>query len=64
MLTKTASAQGYLLLRLIRIYLELDMYASLTLHTEATISSGRQELLVFDRLLKVNQFALHFLETF
>ncbi|KJA13371.1 hypothetical protein HYPSUDRAFT_151670 [Hypholoma sublateritium FD-334 SS-4] len=51
-LNKDASPQGYLLLQLMRSYLELDMYASLTVHTESTISAGREEMKTYDRLLK------------
>jgi hypothetical protein len=47
------SEEGYLLLKLFWSYLELDMYASLTVHTESTISAGRAELLTFESLLHV-----------
>ena len=45
--------EGYLLLRLMRSYLELDMYTSLIVHTESTLAAGRAELLVFEKLLHV-----------
>ena len=47
--TKDECPRGYQLLKLMRSYLELDMYASLTVHTETTIQNGRQELLVFEK---------------
>ena len=37
-----------------RSYLELDMYASLTVHTDVTIALGREELLRFDEILRVS----------
>ncbi|KAF8812136.1 hypothetical protein BYT27DRAFT_7221243 [Phlegmacium glaucopus] len=43
--------RGLLLLRLMRSYLELDMYTSLTVHTESTLAAGRAEILVFEELL-------------
>jgi hypothetical protein len=52
--TKEKTARGYLLLKLMRSYLELDMYASLTVHTESTIKKGREELLTFEKLLHVH----------
>ena len=42
-----------------RSYLELDMYTSLTVHTESTLAAGRAELLVFEGLLHVTT-SLHF----
>jgi len=36
-----------------RSYLELDMYTSLIVHTESTLTAGRAELLVFEELLHV-----------
>ncbi|EDQ99267.1 uncharacterized protein LACBIDRAFT_335192 [Laccaria bicolor S238N-H82] len=50
-LSKDVTKQGFHLLKLIRSYLELDMYVSLTTHTESTIAAGRAELLVFEKLL-------------
>jgi hypothetical protein len=40
-------------LRIIRSYLELDMFASLTIHTEVTLSAGREELQRYSDLIKV-----------
>jgi hypothetical protein len=40
-------------LRIIRSYLELDMFASLTVHTEVTIYAGREELQQYGDLIKV-----------
>ncbi|EDR03927.1 uncharacterized protein LACBIDRAFT_306610 [Laccaria bicolor S238N-H82] len=47
--TKDGCPRGYQLLKLMCSYLELDMYASLTVHTETTIQNGRKELLVFEK---------------
>ena len=41
-----------------RSYLELDMYASLTMHTEATLAAGRAELKTFDSLMQVSNTVL------
>ncbi|KAF9784401.1 hypothetical protein BJ322DRAFT_1194914 [Thelephora terrestris] len=38
---------GYLLLKALRCYIEVDIYASLEVHTEATIASGREKLTQF-----------------
>ncbi|KAF9480048.1 hypothetical protein BDN70DRAFT_878082 [Pholiota conissans] len=51
-LTEEASRPGYALLKLMRSYLELDMYASLTVHNETTIAAGKMELLTFEQCLK------------
>jgi hypothetical protein len=56
--TPTSSPRGYLLLRLIRVYLELDMCASLTTHTETTLEAGEAELRNFEALVKVFDFCL------
>lgn len=45
--------QGYLLLQCLQSYLELDMYASLEVHTEQTLKDGRQELKHFSLLINV-----------
>jgi len=52
-LSRARSPGGFLLLRLLRSYLELDMYASLTVHTDRTISSEKEELLLFNAVLQV-----------
>ena len=44
---------GFSLLKLIRSYLELDMFTSLTLQMESTLEIGRQELLYFEELVAV-----------
>jgi hypothetical protein len=44
---------GLLLLQAVRSYVELDMYASLKLHTTGTIAAGRRELQKFGDLMKV-----------
>ncbi|KAK7021668.1 hypothetical protein R3P38DRAFT_3397032 [Favolaschia claudopus] len=43
---------GFVLLKCLRAYLELDLYAGLNLHTMETIAAGRQHLQKFDRLMK------------
>jgi hypothetical protein len=57
-LNATDSEEGFCLLRLIRSYLELDMFASLTLQTESTIAAGREELVRFEGILRVCRFSL------
>jgi len=52
-LQQTSSKLGYLLLRCIRYYIELDMYASMEVHTEDTIAAGRQALQDFSDLMDV-----------
>jgi hypothetical protein len=44
---------GYLLLRCIRSYVELNTYAALEVHTEKTIAAGREEAKKFSSLTKV-----------
>ncbi|KAJ3500219.1 hypothetical protein NLJ89_g9890 [Agrocybe chaxingu] len=51
-LSPEITPRGYTLLKLMRSYLELDMFMSLKLHTETTIAHGRKELLVFNDLLQ------------
>ena len=41
------------MLKIIRSYLELDMYASLTFHMETTLAAGREELQRYSDLIKV-----------
>jgi len=48
------SDRGFLLLQLMRSYLELDMYLSLTVHTDTTLEAGQKELLNFERLVHVS----------
>ncbi|KAG2740942.1 hypothetical protein P692DRAFT_20752021, partial [Suillus brevipes Sb2] len=43
---------GYLLLRCIRLYIEVDMYASLEVHTSDTIHEGRNVVQMFSVFLK------------
>ncbi|KAK0476943.1 hypothetical protein IW261DRAFT_1566392 [Armillaria novae-zelandiae] len=38
---------GYILLRALRVYMELDVYASLTLHTSDTLRDGRARIPIF-----------------
>jgi hypothetical protein len=46
--------RGFLLLKCLRSYIELDMYASLEVHTAQTIADGRAELQNFSKLLTVS----------
>ena len=52
-LTPEFSAEGFVLLKLIRSYLELDMFASLTVQTDDTLAAGLEELLNFEKVLHV-----------
>jgi hypothetical protein len=58
-LDETSDPQGYRLLKLLRSYLELDMWADLDVHTSATLESAEDELLRFSALLKASSF-MHF----
>jgi hypothetical protein len=53
-LTQNNCPDGFLLLKLLCSYLELDMYASLTVHTDVTIELGKAEFLRFDEVLQVS----------
>ena len=44
----------YCLLRALRYYVEVDLYASLEVHTDQTIVKGRQKLAQFYELMKVS----------
>ncbi|KAF8953785.1 hypothetical protein BDZ97DRAFT_1767154 [Flammula alnicola] len=52
-LTPDISKEGFHLLKLIRSYLELNMFASLTVQTEMTIAVGKAEMQRFEELLHV-----------
>ena len=45
---------GYLLLKALRCYIEVDIYASLEVHTKKTITSGREKLTHFYELINVS----------
>ncbi|KAG1879750.1 hypothetical protein F4604DRAFT_1922961 [Suillus subluteus] len=51
-LTEDECPLGYLLLRCIRLFLELDMYAALQVHTTETISAGRHAIQAFSTYLQ------------
>ncbi|KAG1788983.1 uncharacterized protein HD556DRAFT_1433910 [Suillus plorans] len=51
-LRRSQSKLGYLLLRCIRHYIDLDIYAGFEVHTEGTISAGRQALRDFSALME------------
>ena len=53
-LKKNRSWQGYLLLRCIRCYIELDMYVGLDVQTEETIAAGRALVLQLGDLINVS----------
>jgi hypothetical protein len=57
-LSSENSQEGFLLLQVMRSYLELDMYASLTIHTEATLAAGRAELHTYNSLVQVSKAVL------
>ena len=44
------------MLRILRSYLELDMFAALEVHTTETIAAGQRELLRFSSLIEVRAF--------
>ncbi|KAF9498309.1 hypothetical protein BDN71DRAFT_1428914 [Pleurotus eryngii] len=52
-LTKEADEVGYLLLCCLRAYMDMQMYAGMQLHTEETISAGREAVARFSELLEV-----------
>ncbi|KAF8968588.1 hypothetical protein BDZ97DRAFT_1902889 [Flammula alnicola] len=52
-LTPDVSKEGFHLLKLIRSYLELNMFASVTVQTETTIAAGKAEMQCFEELLHV-----------
>ncbi|KAK0492430.1 hypothetical protein EDD18DRAFT_1108823 [Armillaria luteobubalina] len=43
---------GYILLRALRVYMELDVYASLTLHTSDTLRDGRARTPIFASVIE------------
>lgn len=47
------SPLGYLLLRCVRLYLEVDIYAALEVHTTDTISEGRSAVQALTAFMKV-----------
>lgn len=52
-LSKEHNPAGYLLLRCLRSYLNIRMWADLDLHTEGSICAGRWELEKFANLMQV-----------
>ena len=48
------SQRGFVLLQLIRAYLEMDMYMSLTVHTEETLEAAEKQLLRFGEVMQVS----------
>jgi hypothetical protein len=59
-LRRSQSKLGYLLLRCIRHYIDLDIYAGFEVHTEGTISAGRQALRDFSVLMEVSYASQYF----
>ncbi|KAG1898719.1 uncharacterized protein F5891DRAFT_1129341 [Suillus fuscotomentosus] len=51
-LTEEASPLGYLLVRCVRLYLEVDMYAAFEVHTTNTISEGRSAVQALAAFMK------------
>ena len=60
LLTGDISPAGFILLRLLRSYLELDMFSSLSVQTESTLAAGKTELGIFERIAKVLLPLFHF----
>ena len=52
-ITEDECPVGYLLLRCIRLFLEVDMYASLEVHTTDTVCAGRHAVQAFSTYLQV-----------
>lgn len=52
-LSEAQDPSGYLLLRCLRSYLNIRMWADLNLHTEGSIRAGRWELEKFTNLMQV-----------
>lgn len=52
-LTEKESPVGYSMLRVLRSYLDLDMYESLEVQTSDTIKQGRQTVKQFSAVLQV-----------
>ncbi|KAK0486445.1 hypothetical protein IW261DRAFT_1416225 [Armillaria novae-zelandiae] len=44
---------GYILLRALRVYMELDVYTSLTLHTSDTLRDGRVRIPIFAGVIEI-----------
>lgn len=57
-LTERDSPLGYLMLRCLRSYLNLDMWISMEVQTEDTLAAGHQELLRFSALIEVEAFGI------
>jgi len=49
---------AYILLRCLRSYTVLDMYAALEVHTSETIAAGQAEVLQFSSLMKASYFCM------
>ena len=52
-ITHSEHPGGYLLLKVLRSYIALDMFSAFEVHTAVTIAEGRKELLHFSKALKV-----------
>jgi len=53
LLTEDISPAGFILLQILRSYLELDMFSSLSVQTESTLAAGKKELENFEQIVKV-----------
>lgn len=51
---RSKKSPGYILLRILRSYVELDTFLAFDVQTEETISAGRQEMANFARLIEVS----------
>jgi len=52
-ITHSEHPGGYLLLKVLRSYIALDMFSAFEVHTAVTIAAGHKELLHFSKALKV-----------
>lgn len=53
-LTEEDSPDGFVLLKMLRCYLELHMYTSLSLHTSITLADGEEALIKFEAVVEVS----------
>ena len=50
----SVDTQEYLLLKVLRCYIEIDLYASFEVHTDQTIMAGREKVAQFYKLMEVS----------
>ncbi|KAI5992657.1 hypothetical protein EDD15DRAFT_2167899 [Pisolithus albus] len=54
-LLQNTEKEGYLLLRCLRAYIEIDLYTALKLHTVNSLAAGREALSTFNVLMQVKK---------